>query len=117
VKLYQFSKSVLLLGSAICLTACSDNSSVDTSTVATKSAVSETNKKRPYKMISYDAAGQTDADHLYLEEVLGEAALDQVKSWNKRSLTALKADPRYQTLEEVYAGLIFVRQHSLGDGS
>jgi len=100
VKLYQFSKSVLLLGSAICLTACSDNSSVDTSTVATKSAVSETNKKRPYKMISYDAAGQTDADHLYLEEVLGEAALDQVKSWNKRSLTALKADPRYQSFYE-----------------
>jgi len=48
-------------------------------------------------MISYEAAGQTDADHLYLEEVLGETALNEVKAWNKRSLDELKSDPRYQT--------------------
>ena len=98
--LNQFSKRLLWLGTAAILTACSDAGGVkDTADVA-ESAVSETNKKRSYKMISYDTAGQTDADHLYLEEVLGEPALDQVKSWNKRSLKALKADPRYQTFYE-----------------
>ena len=98
--LNQFSKGLLWLGTAAILTACSDAGGVkDTADVA-ESAVSETNKKRSYKMISYDTAGQTDADHLYLEEVLGEPALDQVKSWNKRSLKALKADPRYQTFYE-----------------
>ncbi|MGJ8676418.1 MAG: prolyl oligopeptidase family serine peptidase [Akkermansiaceae bacterium] len=40
-----------------------------------------------------------DSDHLYLEEVLGEKALTEVKAWNKRSLSRLQADPRYKIME------------------
>jgi len=93
----QFSKRVLLLGTAAILTACSDVGADKFSTDAAQSAALETTKKRLHKMISYDTAGQTDADHLYLEEVLGEGAINQVTTWNKRSLGSLKADPRYQT--------------------
>ena len=38
-------------------------------------------------------------DHLYLEEVLGERALETVKGWNGRTLKALMADPRFETLQ------------------
>ena len=92
----QISKRAFLLGTAAILAACSDGGATQKTTDIAAADVSETIKKRPYKMIAYDTAGQTDADHLYLEEVLGEPALDQVKAWNKRSLGALKADPRYQ---------------------
>jgi len=51
------------------------------------------------KMIEYTVKGQTDADHLYLEEVLGEAALSQVKTWNKSTLDRLTADPRFAQME------------------
>ncbi len=51
------------------------------------------------KMIEYTTKGQTDADHLYLEEVLGEAALSQVQTWNKSTLDRLTADPRFKTME------------------
>jgi len=51
------------------------------------------------KLFSYDDAGKTDADHLYLEEVLGEAALDEVKAWNERSLSRLEADPRFAAMQ------------------
>ena len=37
--------------------------------------------------------------HLYLEEVLGEEALDKVKGWNARSLERLQKDPLFETLE------------------
>ena len=40
-----------------------------------------------------------DEDHLYLEEVLGEEALDQVKTWNERSLDHLMADPRFEEMQ------------------
>ena len=99
-----FSKTALLLGAAAILAACSDNSK---SAADTKQAVSDVTNavktkkiETPYQMISYEAAGQTDEDHLYLEEVLGGKALGQVKDWNTRSLDVLKADPRYQTFYE-----------------
>ena len=38
-------------------------------------------------------------DHLYLEEVLGERALETVKGWNGHTLKALMADPRFETLQ------------------
>jgi prolyl oligopeptidase len=44
-------------------------------------------------------SGQNDADHLYLEEVLGEQALTEVKGWNERTLNRLTADPRFAILE------------------
>jgi prolyl oligopeptidase len=40
-----------------------------------------------------------DADHLYLEDVLGEKALTEVKGWNERSLARLTADPRFAKME------------------
>ncbi len=97
MKLHHFSKCILLLGTAVILSACSEGTAVKTATEASGSETPKTIEKRPYKMISYETEGQTDADHLFLEEVLGELALDQVKKWNKRSLDALKSDPRYQT--------------------
>ncbi len=51
------------------------------------------------KKIEYIKAGQTDADHIYLEEVLGEAALNEVKSWNARSLARLESDPRFLEMQ------------------
>jgi len=96
--LKRVSKTALLLGTATLLLACTDNGTdqSEAKPVATQMTDTKT-EKRPYKMISYEAAGQTDADHLYLEEVLGETALNEVKAWNKRSLDELKSDPRYQT--------------------
>ncbi|CAA6803823.1 MAG: S9 family peptidase, partial [uncultured Thiotrichaceae bacterium] len=37
--------------------------------------------------------------HLYLEEVLSESALDKVRGWNKSSVERLKADPRFSDME------------------
>ena len=54
------------------------------------------NQGAAYVPVAYDREGQTDEDHLYLEEVEGERALDEVKAWNARSLERLKADPRYE---------------------
>ncbi len=36
--------------------------------------------------------------HLYLEEVLGEAALEKVGAWNTRTLRRLEANPLYETM-------------------
>ncbi len=50
-------------------------------------------------MIDYTTPGQTNDDHLYLEEVLGEKAIAEVKAWNERSLKRLISDPRYAKME------------------
>ena len=57
------------------------------------------NNEDAYKMITYETQGQTDEDHLFLEEVLGDKALAQVKTWNERSLKHLMADPRFSKME------------------
>ena len=36
--------------------------------------------------------------HLYLEEVMGEQALDKVRSWNARSLQRLESNPLFSEL-------------------
>ncbi|MFK7860223.1 MAG: prolyl oligopeptidase family protein [Granulosicoccus sp.] len=36
--------------------------------------------------------------HLYLEEVLGEAALEKVKAWNARTLLRLEANPLFEQM-------------------
>lgn len=96
--LKRFSKTALFLGASAILMACSDSdSNPSSSKTAPASQKADTAKTGAYKMISYDAIGQTDADHLWLEEVESEKALDQVKAWNETSLSELKADPRYQT--------------------
>lgn len=97
----------LLLSSALILTACNQAQNTagavaDKTVDQTKAMASDTvqsMKKKTAKMIEYTTAGQTDDDHLYLEEVLGDKALNEVKSWNKRSLDHLMADPRFKTME------------------
>ena len=51
------------------------------------------------RMIDYSEPGKTDDDHLYLEDVLGERALSEVKAWNTRSLARLEADPRFEEMQ------------------
>jgi prolyl oligopeptidase len=41
----------------------------------------------------------SDDAHLYLEEVLGERAIAQVKGWNDRTLKRLTSDPRFTKME------------------
>ena len=96
-----------LLGTASILAACSAAGTNETISDAVETASTLMTEKKPYKMISYDTAGQTDADHFYLEEVLGEAALEEVKAWNKRSLDVLKSDPRY---DRFYADALEILQ-------
>ena len=62
--------------SAAGLTACSEAPTEKTHSVTQKT-------------LKHTAAGQTDADHLYLEEVLGESALAEVEGWNARTLDRL----------------------------
>ena len=47
------------------------------------------NKDHP---MEYNTAGKTDADHLYLEEVLGDKALAKVTEWNQRSEPLMQGD-------------------------
>ena len=48
-----------------------------------------------------ETAGETDKDpHLWLEEVLGEEALDWVKAENARTLEVLEADARFGNLQD-----------------
>ena len=100
-------KSILLLGTTLMLSACgqaestadkmADKAKDTASTTADK--MSDNVKENATKMIEYTTAGQTNDDHLYLEEVLGDKALTEVKSWNKRSLDRLMADPRFKAME------------------
>jgi prolyl oligopeptidase len=57
-----------------------------TSTVET---AYQLNKENP---MQYTKAGQTDADHLWLEEVTGEKALAKVKSWNEASAPLMQTE-------------------------
>ena len=100
-------KSILLLGTTLMLSACGQAESTadkmadkakDTAS-ATADKMSDNVKENTTKMIEYTTAGQTNDDHLYLEEVLGDKALTEVKSWNKRSLDRLMADPRFKEME------------------
>jgi prolyl oligopeptidase len=60
------------------------------------------NKDTP---MQYTTEGQTDADHLWLEEVEGEEALAKVRGWNERSAPLIKDgiyDAMKAELLEVY---------------
>jgi prolyl oligopeptidase len=50
-------------------------------------------------MSEYNTPGQTNDDHLYLEEVLGDKAITEVKGWNDRTLARLTGDPRFAKME------------------
>ncbi|ACT57812.1 prolyl oligopeptidase family serine peptidase [Hirschia baltica] len=59
------------------------------------------NDKDTAKVIASHSDLAFDSDqHLFLEEVEGEQALDWVKGENERSLARLKADPRFAVLEK-----------------
>ncbi|NNE58247.1 MAG: S9 family peptidase [Hellea sp.] len=79
----------MMLGTALVLTGCgSKDSNPDK-----KTEQSMKNKKpRASQAISYTEAGKTDADHLWLEEVEGEKALEKVKAWNAASAPKLQGD-------------------------
>ncbi len=82
-------KKLLLLGvGVLALTACqpADKQAKDNHDTTTAYHL---NKDHP---MEYNAAGKTDADHLYLEEVLGDKALAKVKSWNQRSEPIMQGD-------------------------
>jgi len=93
----------LLVTTALVFTACGQGEkAADNMTDKAKektAATAQAMKEKTVKMIEYTTAGQTDEDHLYLEEVLGETALDEVKAWNARSLDRLTADPRFKAME------------------
>ena len=72
--------TTLLLGSALGLLACGP--------------ASQSQPKAPMT----DTAPALET-HLYLEEVLGDRAIEKVKGWNARSLERLQADPLFKALE------------------
>ncbi len=45
------------------------------------------NKEHP---MQYTTPGQTDADHMFLEQVLGDKALEQVRKWNAASAKKMR---------------------------
>lgn len=86
-------KSILLMGVTVAFTACDIPDTTDTT------PLDNTMKEQTRPMLTYDTPGQTDADHLYLEDVLGEEALVEVKTWNSRTLDRLTSDPRFAKME------------------
>jgi prolyl oligopeptidase len=87
---YGFStKSYLLVGALLAALP---------TTVGAEDASSAISNKAS-NMIEYNVPGQTNEDHLYLEEVLGEKAISEVKTWNERTLNRLTGDPRFAVLE------------------
>ena len=82
-------KKTLLLCAALSLTACQNNKEP----MINKAPVMNVDK-----IITYNTPGKTDADHLYLEEVLGEKALGDVNNWNTQTLDRLMADPLFEQM-------------------
>ncbi len=86
--------TALCLGSALAVAGCESKTNTASETMETQTA-----------MMEYTTAGQTDADHLWLEEVEGEKALDTVKAWNAASALKMEAETykaMKQELLEVY---------------
>lgn len=90
----------LLSGSALLLSAlvASGCSNSDTPASSAQKVVDNMTKNAP-KMLEFNTPGQTNEDHIYLEEVLGEKALLEVKSWNARTLERLTSDPRFAVMQ------------------
>ncbi len=51
------------------------------------------------KMETAMTTANSDDAHLYLEEVLGDKAIAEVRSWNDRTLKRLTSDPRFAKME------------------
>jgi prolyl oligopeptidase len=82
-------KKTLLLCAALSLTACQYNKE----SIKNKAPVMNVDK-----IITYNTPGETDEVHIYLEEVLGEKALADVKNWNTQTLERLMADPLFNEM-------------------
>ena len=92
----------LLLGSALILTGCGDNAELksetkidhkaETSMTKTHDAADKGAHKGSSKALAYNDEGKTDADHIWLEEVEGEAALVKVKGWNEASAATMQGE-------------------------
>ena len=100
-RLMRFTKftTALMTITASFLSACGQAENVTENTKEQIAASATHMKEKAHTMIDYTTPGQTDEDHLYLEEVLGVKALGDVKAWNTRSLGRLMADPRFKTME------------------
>ncbi|MBA6251856.1 prolyl oligopeptidase family protein [Colwellia sp. MB3u-55] len=83
-------KKTLFLCAALSLTACQNDKEPNKAPVMKVENLDKT--------ITYETLGKTDQDHLYLEEVLGDKALTEVKSWNTRTLDRLMADPLFEKM-------------------
>ena len=79
--------AALLLGSALILTGCGDK---DTTTETTTEKPMTTEISLASKALSYTDAGKTDEDHLWLETVESEDALNKVMAWNAASEPRMK---------------------------
>jgi prolyl oligopeptidase len=82
----RVSRKILYLGAASL--AFASNAAANSSLTTETNIMTETN-----------TPAVTDDDHLYLEEVLGERALGEVRAWNERSLARLTSDPRFAAME------------------
>lgn len=91
----QFLSTIALiaLGAAIALPGCN---SADTSPTPEKATMT---KIAPAAPVTTPHDGPALDTHLYLEEVLGEQALDKVTSWNTRTLDRLMADPLFEDMQ------------------
>ena len=90
----KYVKNVLLAGAMLSLTACLVAPESPTHQAAPQ------NLDNGFTPTLISASGKADQAHLYLEEVLGEQALTEVKSWNARSLDRLMSDPLFTQLNK-----------------
>lgn len=102
---YPVLKKFLALSTALTLSAaglsgCAEgNKEITEKATGMTEAASEKISKVIYKTLDYTTPGQTNEDHLYLEEVLGEQALAKVEGWNARTLDRLMSDPRFAKMQ------------------
>ena len=102
---YPVFKKLLTFGTALTLSAtglsaCSESSNeVKHRASGMAEATKDKMSKIKHKTIDYTAPGQTNEDHLYLEEVQGDKALAEVKGWNERTLERLTSDPRFTKMQ------------------
>jgi len=88
-------KKYLFLGlCTAALAACQPSENTNDTTAASKApptaqTANDMNKDKP---MQYTTPGQMDEDHLWLEDVLGERALEKVRSWNERSAAVMETD-------------------------
>lgn len=94
----RYRLAAILMGASALLAGCGPPH-VDTHNPKDTHAIMPKDTASKNIALKYTVKGQTDADHLYLEQVSGTRALDAVKAWNKRSLDRLMADARFEDMQ------------------